>query len=525
MIRFRSVAGRAHQMYLSLKRRYPVDFSLDPGRAIEIGGHATLALMNGSRQVSLDHALVDQWSAEVRRGASASILVRIGDDFVRVATNIKTATGARAVGTMQDRSHPAYGLTLAGHSFTGYTVVVGRKYIVTYHPILDAGGRVIGAFAVGFDIHDIRVLSLAEKFGVGVACGAGAVLVARDFAAAALASAPAPGAAQWLISLGIAALLGFGVYAAMERFASRSLREAADAARRLASGDLSKQLPVNRGDEIGIIIDAQNSIGAGLAALIGRVRETADSLATAAGEIAAGNADLSARTEAQAGSLEQTAAAMNQFTSTVRNNAENAREAHASAHASAQATSRRADDGASLMGRAVGTMGEIREASRRMSDIVGTIEGIAFQTNILALNAAVEAARAGAEGRGFAVVAQEVRVLAQRSAEAAREIKDLIGEAVGKIDTGGELIDEAGRNVSGIVESIQDVTRLMAEINRASNEQSAGIEEVNRAVGHMDEMTQQNAALVEEAAAASASMRQQTGLLENSVKAFKLAAG
>ncbi|WP_028215231.1 methyl-accepting chemotaxis protein [Paraburkholderia mimosarum] len=520
MIKIRSIAGRVHRLYVSLKNRYPDVFSLDPSRQIEVGGRATPTLMNGARHVTLVHAPLDHWG-EQTRGAAASIFVLADDDFVRVATNVKSVAGVRAVGLVMDRSHPAYALNRAGQAYYGYTVLAGRKFIVDYRPILDGSGHAIGCFAVGLDIGHIRMLTLAEKLGLGATGGAAAVLVARDFITAALGTAHAPEAAQWLTSLGISALLGLGMYVAVERLASRSLREAAEAARRLASGDLSTQMPVKRGDEIGGILDAQNGINVGLATLIGRVRESTGSMAIACGEIAAGNADLSTRTEAQAGSLEQTAAAMDELTSTVRNNADNARQAHASA----QSTSQLANDGASLMGQAVSTMSEIREASHRMSDIVGTIEGIAFQTNILALNAAVEAARAGTEGRGFAVVAQEVRVLAQRSADSAREIKDLIDEAVGKINTGGQLVDQGGQNMSRIVDSIQDVARMMAEISRASDEQSTGIEEVNRAVGHMDEMTQQNAALVEQAAAASASMHQQTGTLEDAMKAFKLATG
>ncbi|CAM2187466.1 methyl-accepting chemotaxis protein [Paraburkholderia sacchari] len=518
MIPIRSTVGRLRRLHTSLMNFYPDGFSIDATRQIDVGARATPLLVSGTQQVTLNHAPLDQWNEQIG-GGFASIMVLADDDFVRVATNAKSTDGVRVVGIAMDRSHPAYALNRAGRAFYGYAAVAGRKLIVDYRPILDNGGRTIGSFAVGFDVSDVRILTLAEKFGLGAAGGTAAVLVARDFVASTLSPAHAPEPAQWLTSLGLSAFLGLLAYFAIERFASRSLREAAESAQRLASGDLSKQLPVKRGDEIGGILDAQNGINIGLSTLIGRVRESTGSLTTAAGEIATGNADLSARTEAQAGSLEQTAAAMDELTSTVRSNAHNARLAHATAQSSAQT----AIDGANLMRRVVGTMGEVREASHRMSDIVGTIEGIAFQTNILALNAAVEAARAGAEGRGFAVVAQEVRVLAQRSADAARAIKELIGEAVGKIDIGGELVEQAGKNMSGIVDSIQNVTRLMAEISSASDEQSTGIEEINRAVGHMDEMTQQNAALVEQAAAASTSMQQQTSVLEDAVKVFRLA--
>ncbi|WP_028215335.1 methyl-accepting chemotaxis protein [Paraburkholderia mimosarum] len=514
----RSLSGRVRRLYVSLLNRYPDGFSVDPSRQVEVGGRMTPMMMSGSREVTLNHAPLDEWGVEMG-GSVSAIFVAAGDDFIRVATNVKSAEGVRAVGVVMDRSHPAWRLNRAGQAYYGFTLLAGRKFIVDYQPIFDRGGRTIGIFSVGLDIGNMRMATLAQKLGLAAAGGAALLFIARDFVTATLDGGHVPALARCLTSLGLSAVLGAVVYVVVERIAGRSLREAADAARRLASGDLSEQMPVSRGDEIGSILDAQNGINTGLAGLIGRVRTSADSLTTASNEIAAGNEDLSARTEAQAGSLEETASAMEQLTSTVRNNAENAREAHTSA----QSTSQLANDGAQLMGQAVGTMAEIRDASHRMSDIVGTIEGIAFQTNILALNAAVEAARAGNEGRGFAVVAQEVRVLAQRSATAAREIKELIGQVVGRIDSGGQLVDQAGQNMSRIVGSVQDVTCLMAEISRASAEQSTGIEEINRAVGQMDEMTQQNAALVEQAAAASASMRQQTRALEDAVRAFTLA--
>ncbi|CAM2162024.1 methyl-accepting chemotaxis protein [Paraburkholderia sacchari] len=518
MIRIRPISGRVQRLYASLKSRYPDGFSLDPEQYVNVGDHATPLLMSGSRQITLDHAPLDAWGGQT--GAVASIFVLTGDDLVRIATNIKSADGVRAVGAVMDRSHPAYVCNRAGSPYYGYAVLAGRKFVVDYRSILDVNGRTIGCFAVGLDVSGMHTLALAEKVSAGVAIGTATLLVARDFIEAALGYAQTPRAGQWLTSFGISALLGLAVRAVIERFAGRPLREAAEAAQRLASGDLSTQIPVKRGDEIGRILDAQNGVNIGLATLIGRVREATINLTSAVEEIAAGNENLSMRTDAQASSLEQTAAAMEELTSTVRSNADNVREALTSAKSATQL----ANDGSTLMERAVGTMGEIREASHRMSDIISTIEDIAFQTNILALNAAVEAARAGAEGRGFAVVAQEVRMLAKRSADAAHEIKNLISKAVSKIDTEGELVDVTGRNMSQIVVSIQDVTHLMAEISRASDAQSAGIDEINHAIAHLDDMTQQNASLVQQAAAASANMRLQTGALRTAVNAFKLAA-
>ncbi|TDV25619.1 methyl-accepting chemotaxis protein-2 (aspartate sensor receptor) [Paraburkholderia caballeronis] len=518
MIRFGSLETQVHRLYKKLADRYPAGFSIDRSRQVEVAGRPTPVMASGSQQINLESAILDRFEQET--SGIASIFVLAGDDFVRIATNVKDKQGNRVLGVLLDRSHPAYALNRSGQSYFGYTLLAGRKFIVDYRPIVDAHGAVIGIFAVGLDIGGIRMLSVSGKVSLASAALSALLLVGRDMLLNAVEShAIVQGVAQVLPDVVVALLIGLCVYATISRSVSRPLAEAQAAARRLASGDLSAQAPVRRGDEIGLILDALNGINVGLSGLIGNVRRSTDSLAIASREIAAGNTDLSSRTEAQAGSLEQTAAAMDQLTSTVRNNAENAKQAHE--HAGS--TSDLADAGSTLMTQAVATMGEIRATSAQVAEIVGTIEGIAFQTNILALNAAVEAARAGEEGRGFAVVAQEVRSLAQRSASAAKEIRSLIADSVSRVDTGGQLIDDAGRTMAQIVSSVQGVTQLMAQISRASNEQSAGIEEVNRAVSHMDEMTQQNAALVEQAAAASASMQQQTGALEQAVRAFRLA--
>ncbi|CAN0627766.1 methyl-accepting chemotaxis protein [Burkholderia multivorans] len=518
MIKAISLQQRVHRLYKSLQARYPEGFSLDSSKEVRVAERSTPILMSGAQQVNLNHAMLDSWGEDT--GGISSIFVLAGDDLVRVATNVKDAKGMRVVGVVMDRSHPAYALNRGGRGYYGYTVLAGKKFIVDYRPITDERGNVVGVFSVGVDISKTRMLTVAEKLGLVAAGGASTLLLGRC-AVAGLIGSPGTrsGVGDIAASLVIAALIGLWVHASVRWMVSRALLEASVAARRLAAGDLSTQLPVRRGDEIGGILDALNGINVGLASLVNNVRLSTDSLATAARQIAAGNADLSSRTEAQAGSLEQTAAAMDQLTSAVHNNADNARQAHEFAGSTSDSATR----GASLMREAVDTMGEIRSTSNQVADIIGTIEGIAFQTNILALNAAVEAARAGAEGRGFAVVAQEVRSLAQRSADAAREIRVLITNAVGKVNAGAELIGQVGGNMTQIVASVEDVTRLMAEISRASTEQSTGIGEVNRAVGHMDEMTQQNAALVEEAAAASASMQQQTGALETAVHVFRLA--
>ena len=283
-------------------------------------------------------------------------------------------------------------------------------------------------------------------------------------------------------------------------------------------GDLTRRMPVESGDEVGLLADAFNRFVSSLNHTMSEVRRSSHAIAGASSEIAAGNMNLSQRTEAQASSLEETAAAMEELTSTVRQNADNARQANALV----LSASEQAQQGGDVVGEVVTTMGSITASSRRIADIIGTIDGIAFQTNILALNAAVEAARAGEQGRGFAVVASEVRNLAQRSAAAAKEIKELINDSVGKVEAGARLVDTAGATMTGIVQAVGRVASLMREIDAASTEQSQGIGQVNQAIATMDDATQQNAALVEEAAAAASALEEQTATLARVVAVFKL---
>ena len=257
-----------------------------------------------------------------------------------------------------------------------------------------------------------------------------------------------------------------------------------------------------------------------LATIVGQVRMGTDAIATASAQVAAGNMDLSSRTEQQASSLEETASSMEELTSTVTENAENARQANTLAAKASEVAVR----GGTVIHEVVGTMEQINDSAKKIVDIITVIDGIAFQTNILALNAAVEAARAGEQGRGFAVVASEVRTLAQRSASAAKEIKQLIGNSVEKVEIGSKLVADAGATMSEIVESVQHVTDIMAEISSASQEQTMGIGQINQAVAQMDQVTQQNAALVEEAAAASEAMQEQAANLAEVVSVFKLGA-
>ncbi len=352
-----------------------------------------------------------------------------------------------------------------------------------------------------------------------------ASLTLRIWAACALAVGPAAlalvatGLPWATAAVALAALFGGAAAAGawLQMQVVQPTRAILAEARRVAAGEPGRSAQLNRIDELGMLMRAVNQSGLNVLALLDDVAEQTGSLAIASREIAAASLDLSARTEAQASSLQETAASMEELSATVQNNAASAQEASRLATAASDV----AEGGGKVMGDVVGTMQKISGSSQRISEIIGTIDGIAFQTNILALNAAVEAARAGEQGRGFAVVAAEVRSLAQRSAQAAREIKGLISASVASVDGGSQLVDTAGHTMGEIVEQVRGVTRLAGEISHSTREQSAGIGQVNAAVTQLDQMTQQNAALVEESAAAAASLREQAARLQAAVAAFK----
>jgi methyl-accepting chemotaxis protein len=317
-----------------------------------------------------------------------------------------------------------------------------------------------------------------------------------------------------VISLALAALIAWW----NTRSITRPMARALEVANTVAAGDLTSRIEVTSTDETGQLLQALKTMNESLVRTVLVVRTGTDTIATASGEVAAGSLDLSARTEQQASSLEETASSMEELTSTVKQNADNARQANALA----EAASTVAERGGRVIGDVVGTMDQINSSAGKIADIIGVIDGIAFQTNILALNAAVEAARAGEQGRGFAVVATEVRNLAQRSAAAAKEIKGLIGDSTEAVQAGSKLVGEAGATMQEIVDSVRRVTDIMSEITSASAEQTAGIEQINEAIVQMDQVTQQNAALVEQAAAASASMQEEAANLTRAVSVFQV---
>ncbi len=357
------------------------------------------------------------------------------------------------------------------------------SYVMGFQP----WGWVIGS-GVYIDSIDTAMLGRSVGFGSGAVALAVVLLLFG-----------------WLISRGIVRQLGC------------EPEQAAGITRRIADGDLSVAIDLRKNDEASVL-HAIKAMRDSLAKVVGEVRQGTDTIATASSEIASGNQDLSSRTEQQASSLEQTAASMEELTSTVKQNADNARQANQLAASASEVAVR----GGSVVGQVVDTMSAINTSSRKIVDIIAVIDGIAFQTNILALNAAVEAARAGEQGRGFAVVASEVRSLAQRSAAAAKEIKGLIDDSVGKVEAGSQQVAEAGRTMEEIVASVKRVTDIMGEIASASHEQTQGIEQINQAITQMDQVTQQNAALVEEAAVAAGSLQDQAGNLSQLVGVFQL---
>ena len=347
----------------------------------------------------------------------------------------------------------------------------------------------------------------------------------RDYQVGLITAAARKGEADFAESK----VLMFGLLAAMAligawlgwwitRSITRPINEAVAVAEKVAAGDLGSRIEASSNDETGRLLAALKAMNESLVRIVGTVRNSSDSIATGSAQIASGNADLSQRTEEQASALEETAASMEQLGSTVKTNADNARQANQLALGASTV----AIKGGEVVGQVVQTMKGINDSSKKIADIISVIDGIAFQTNILALNAAVEAARAGEQGRGFAVVASEVRNLAQRSAEAAKEIKGLIMASVERVEQGTALVDQAGVTMNEVVTSIRRVTDIMGEISSASTEQSAGVSQVGEAVSQMDQVTQQNAALVEESAAAAESLKQQALQLVDAVAVFKL---
>jgi methyl-accepting chemotaxis protein-1 (serine sensor receptor) len=450
---------------------------------------------------------VQEWKNVLLRGKDPKALDQHWGAFTRIES--ETAGQAQKMAA----ALPAGEARSLMEKFVAAHALMGQGYRKAFEAFKAAGfDAAAGDAAVrGMDREPSRLLDqVAEK-------------IAAESAALS-ERADADGRRATLVSLllilvaGGAGLVGGVLFS---RTVTRPIERAAEVARTVASGDLTHQFDAQGRDECAQLLAALKAMQESLLHVVGDVRANAESVASASAQIAQGNQDLSSRTEQQASSLQQTAATMEELGTTVRQNAHNAQQANQLA----QGASAVAVKGGEVVGQVVETMKGISESSRRIAEIIGTIDGIAFQTNILALNAAVEAARAGEQGRGFAVVAGEVRTLAQRSAEAAREIKSLIGASVERVEQGTALVDQAGQTMDEVVASIKRVSDIVAEISAASAEQSSGVGQVGQAVGQMDQATQQNAALVEESAAAAESLKTQANALVRAVSVFKLAQG
>ena len=450
-------------------------------------------------------AFADMW-ATLKAGRSWTALVKnrrkSGDHYWVRANATPIVRAGRVTGYMSVRTKPSRAEIEAAEALYR-DFREGRAGNRRFHQ-----GLIVRTGALAW-LSSLQVMPVRWRLRLGVLSLAG-------FAAAAAALVGVAGTALAGLSAGLA-VIGALVSALLEAQISRPLEQVLLQALSVAAGQPGENVQLNRVDEIGMILRAVNQSGLNLRSLVDDVNEQVVGVQTASTEIAQGSADLSARTEQTASNLEETAASMEQMNSTVKNNADTARQAAQLASSASQA----AATGGAVVGQVVGTMEDITTASKRIADIIGVIDGIAFQTNILALNAAVEAARAGEQGRGFAVVAGEVRSLAQRSAEAAKEIKGLIGASVDKVESGARQVDEARRAMGEIVEQVKRVNDLIGEISTATQEQTSGIGQVNVAVSQLDQMTQQNAALVEQSAAAAATLKGQAGRLAESIGVFR----
>ncbi len=514
---FNNIAGGRYDNVIAIEHEDEVGRVLNALRSMQtklgfdVAEAKRVADENLRIKIGLDNVSTGVMIADTERKiiyVNRSVVDILGKAEADIRKQLPNFSAASLVGTSIDAFHknPAHQAqllsSLAGTHAAALSIG-GRSMVVRASPVVNERGERLGAVAEWTD----RTAEVAVEQEVADLVNAAA---AGDFSSR----------LKMEDKEGFFLQLASGINKLVET-SERGMSDVARVLRALSEGDLTKRMD---GDYQGLFAelkDSANTTSERLREIVTQIREATDAINTASREIASGNADLSSRTENQASSLEETASSMDELTSTVRQNAENARQANQLA----QGASGVAVKGGEVVGEVVHTMGAIADSSKKIADIISVIDGIAFQTNILALNAAVEAARAGEQGRGFAVVAGEVRSLAQRSAAAAKEIKALIGDSVDKVDNGYKLVEQAGSTMQEIVQAVKRVTDIMGEITAASTEQSQGIEQVNAAVAQMDEMTQQNAALVEEAAAAAESLQDQADGLAQAVSVFKLASG
>ncbi|WP_395401980.1 methyl-accepting chemotaxis protein [Pseudoduganella sp. UC29_106] len=453
---------------------------------------------------------VQEWKNILLRGHDPAQLERYAQAFVKSGS--QTSDALQKLSAQLDSlklQTPLVAEAIRMHEELGKNYLNALKQ---YDPANPESPKIVDALVKGMDRPPTKQIDDIVAY-IGEQARVSAAAVSDDSARAHRSAAMSLG-----IMIVATVLLGGAIVWWMVLGITRPLTQAIGIAKTVASGDLRTEVVVQSKDEVGELLEALKHMNENLSNIVGRVRIGTDTIATASAEIASGNMDLSSRTEEQASSLEETASSMVELTSTVRQNNENAHQARTLASAASDV----AVKGGVTVSEVVKTMGAINESSRRIVDIIGVIDGIAFQTNILALNAAVEAARAGEQGRGFAVVAGEVRNLAHRSAAAAREIKELIGDSVLRVEAGSKLVGQARTTMEEVVASVERVSAIIGEIAVASNEQQDGIEQISIAINQMDSVTQQNAALVEEAAAAADALQQQAASLAEAVSVFKL---